>query len=186
MAKHSHFFLNNWLCYHNSGPYIGIVLISSSIHNYTHWVPGIWSSYREVFRTSFHYIKRTRLQAGSEGQGMREVEPALVTALDFSISNDGTSNTCARVELQLTDPTSPLLGCTFHLELPPPNCGHAEFVIPRHRFLTSIQRRWACPDECQVCLAWQHSATHCLCCELSQPQDIVLNACLSIALTCAW
>ena len=81
---------------------------------------------------------------------MREVEPAVVVALDYSISNDGTSNTCARVDLQLTDPRSPLAGCTFQLELPPPNCGHAEFVIPRHRFLTSIQRQWACPDECQV------------------------------------
>lgn len=113
-------------------------------------------AHHEGHHNTFHWFKNTLLQAGREGQGMREIEPALVTALGFSISNDGTSNTCARVELQLTDPASPFLGCTFQIELPPPNCGHAEFVIPRHRFLTSIQRRWACPDECQVCVAVLH------------------------------
>lgn len=81
---------------------------------------------------------------------MREVEPAEVTALGYAISNDGTSNTCARLQLRLTDPTSPLLGRTFDVELPPPNCGHAEFVVPRHRFLASVQRRWMPGDQCQV------------------------------------
>ena len=92
------------------------------------------------------------MQTETEQQvSMREVEPAVVIALDYSISNDGTSNTCARVELQLTAPDSPLLGRTFQVELPPPNCGHAEFVIPRHRFLTSVHKRWIHPAECQVC-----------------------------------
>ena len=81
---------------------------------------------------------------------MREVEPAQVIALDYVISNDGTSNTCARQRLRLSAPSSPLVDRTFDVELPPPNCGHAEFVIPRHRFLASVHKRWKQGDQCQV------------------------------------
>lgn len=83
---------------------------------------------------------------------MREVEPACVTAINYIISDDGTSNTCARLRLQLDDPNSPLEGRSFDVELPPPNCGHAEFVIPRHRFLASVRRKWQRGDCCQVCV----------------------------------
>ena len=82
---------------------------------------------------------------------MREVEPAHVIALDYIISDDGTSNTCAKLRLQLSDPASPLQGRTFDIELPPPNCGHAEFVVPKHRFLASVHRKWKVGDCCQVC-----------------------------------
>ena len=82
---------------------------------------------------------------------MREVEPARVIALDYIISDDGTSNTCAKLRLQLSDPGSPLQGRTFDIELPPPNCGHAEFVVPKHRFLASVHRKWQVGDCCQVC-----------------------------------
>ena len=90
------------------------------------------------------------MQAETRGQRMREVEPARVLALDYVITNDGTSNTCARLRLQLSDPASPLLGRTFEVDLPPPNCGHAEFVVPQHRFLTSVRRMWKRGDCCQV------------------------------------
>ena len=90
------------------------------------------------------------LQAASRGQRMREVEPAHVTALSYIISNDGASNTCARLTLRLSDPESPLQGCTFDVELPPATNGHAEFVIPQHRFLTSVHRMWKRGDRCQV------------------------------------
>jgi len=82
---------------------------------------------------------------------MREVEPAHVVALDYIISDDGTSNTCAKLRLQLSDPGSPLQGRTFDIELPPPNCGHAEFVVPKHRFLASVHRKWKVGDCCQAC-----------------------------------
>ncbi len=97
-----------------------------------------------------HCLIEHALQAESRGQRMREVEPATVTALDYIISNDGTSNTCAKLKLRLSDPASPLQGRTFEVELPPPNCGHAEFVVPRHRFLTSVHRMWKRGDCCQV------------------------------------
>ena len=90
-------------------------------------------------------------QAETRGQRMREVEPARVIALDYIISDDGTSNTCAKLRLQLSDPGSPLRGRTFDIELPPPNCGHAEFVVPKHRFLASVHRKWTVGDCCQVC-----------------------------------
>ena len=89
-------------------------------------------------------------QAESRGQRMREVEPAHVTALHYVISNDGSSNTCARLTLCLSDPASPLLGRAFDVELPPATNGHAEFVIPKHRFLTSVRRMWGLGDLCQV------------------------------------
>lgn len=82
---------------------------------------------------------------------MREVEPVRVIALDYIISDDGTSNTCAKLRLQLSDPGSPLQGRTFDIELPPPNCGHAEFVVPKHRFLASVHRKWQVGDCCQAC-----------------------------------
>ena len=81
---------------------------------------------------------------------MREVEPAHVIALSYIISNDGASNTCARLTLRLSDPGSPLQGRTFDVELPPATNGHAEFVIPQHRFLTSVHRMWKRGDRCQV------------------------------------
>lgn len=90
-------------------------------------------------------------QAETRGQRMREVEPACVIALDYIISDDGTSNTCAKLRLQLSDPSSPLQGRSFDIELPPPNCGHAEFVVPKHRFLASVHRKWQVGDCCQVC-----------------------------------
>lgn len=90
------------------------------------------------------------MQTESRGQRMREVEPAQVMALDYIISNDGSSNTCARLTLCLSDPTSPLLGRTFDVELPPATNGHAEFVIPKHRFLASVHRMWRRGDRCQV------------------------------------
>ncbi len=90
-------------------------------------------------------------QAETRGQRMREVEPARVIALDYIISDDSTSNTCAKLRLQLSDPGSPLQGRTFDIELPPPNCGHAEFVVPKHRFLASVHRKWQVGDCCQVC-----------------------------------
>ena len=89
-------------------------------------------------------------QAGTRGARMREVEPAQVVSLDYVISNDGTSNTCAKLRLRLSDPSSPLVDRTFDVELPPPNCGHAEFVIPHHRFLASVHRMWKQGDQCQV------------------------------------
>ncbi|KAL0034434.1 hypothetical protein WJX79_002167 [Trebouxia sp. C0005] len=88
--------------------------------------------------------------AETRGQRMREVEPVRVIALDYIISDDGTSNTCAKLRLQLSDPGSPLQGRTFDIELPPPNCGHAEFVVPKHRFLASVHRKWQVGDCCQV------------------------------------
>ena len=91
---------------------------------------------------------------------MREVEPARVAALDYVISNDGTSNTCAKLRLQLSDTASPLVDRTFEVELPPPNCGHAEFVVPRHRFLASVHRMWKRGDCCQV-------SRHCSCALMS-------------------
>lgn len=81
---------------------------------------------------------------------MREVEPAHVTALSYIISNDGASNTCARLTLRLSDPSSPLQGRTFQVELPPATNGHAEFVIPQHRFLASVHRMWQRGHRCQV------------------------------------
>ncbi|KAL0024726.1 hypothetical protein WJX77_011758 [Trebouxia sp. C0004] len=88
--------------------------------------------------------------AETRGQRMREVEPARVIALDYMISDDGTSNTCAKVRLQLSQPGSPHQGRTFDIQLPPPNCGHAEFVVPKHRFLASVHRKWKVGDCCQV------------------------------------
>ena len=90
------------------------------------------------------------LQAESRGQRMREVEPAHVIALSYVISNDGASDSCARLTLRLSDPESPLQGRTFDVELPPATNGHAEFVIPRHRFLASVNRMWKRGDCCQV------------------------------------
>lgn len=81
---------------------------------------------------------------------MREVEPAHVIALTYAISNDGASDTCARLTLRLSDPRSPLQGRTFDVELPPATNGHAEFVIPQHRFLASVHRMWKRGDRCQV------------------------------------
>ncbi|KAL3137809.1 hypothetical protein ABBQ38_005065 [Trebouxia sp. C0009 RCD-2024] len=88
--------------------------------------------------------------AESRGQRMREVEPAHVTALTYVISNDGARDTCARLTLRLSDPRSPLQGRTFDVELPPATNGHAEFVIPQHRFLASVHRMWKRGDRCQV------------------------------------
>lgn len=81
---------------------------------------------------------------------MREIEPAHVVALSYVISNDGASNTCARLTLQLSDPSSALQGRTFEVDLPPATNGHAEFVIPQHRFLASVHRMWKRGDHCQV------------------------------------
>ena len=101
------------------------------------------------------------LQAESRGHRMREVEPAHVVALSYVISNDGASDTCARLTLRLSDPESPLQGRTFDVELPPATNGHAEFVIPQHRFLASVHRMWKRGDRCQVLFLL---ALSCHCC----------------------
>lgn len=92
---------------------------------------------------------------------MREIEPAHVVALSYVISNDGASNTCAQLTLQLSDPGSALQGRTFEVDLPPATNGHAEFVIPQHRFLASVHRMWKRGDRCQVpCLLAALSPLH--------------------------
>lgn len=81
---------------------------------------------------------------------MRLAEPCRVTGLHYTVSDDGKSNTLAQVMLTLSDEDSPLFGREFEAELPPPTCGHAEFVVPRHRFDAAIQRCWSVGDRCQV------------------------------------
>lgn len=60
---------------------------------------------------------------------MREMEPAKVIALEYSISNDGTRNTLACVDLQLSDAASPLVGHTFSVS--PAACPLALFNVQK-------------------------------------------------------
>ena len=81
---------------------------------------------------------------------MRTVEYARVLGLRYVISDDGQANTLAVLCLVLTDETSPLADHEFEVELPPPYCGHAEFVVLRGRFDSSLRRPWAVQDACKV------------------------------------
>ncbi len=73
-----------------------------------------------------------------------------MTGIQYRILNDGVHHTVAALQLRLIDPASPVHEREFEVELPPPDSGHAEFVVLRSRFDAALRRGWAAGDSCQV------------------------------------
>lgn len=79
---------------------------------------------------------------------IRAVEFCKVEDLEYS-SLAGSGDSCCKLTLQFVDPTSDVYGKYFKMTLPEVT-GFPDFIVERTRYVSSIERNWACRDHCKV------------------------------------
>lgn len=79
---------------------------------------------------------------------LRAVEFCRVERLEYSTS-PGSGESCCKMTLKFTDPSSSMFDRAFNLTLPDMT-GFPDFLVERTRFDTAIDRNWSCRDKCKV------------------------------------
>lgn len=79
---------------------------------------------------------------------IRAVEFCKVIDLDYS-TLPGSGDSCCKMRLEFTDPSSNAFGKTFKLTLPEVT-SFPDFLVERTRYEAAIQRNWTARDKCQV------------------------------------
>ncbi|XP_022760678.1 bromodomain and WD repeat-containing protein 1-like isoform X2 [Durio zibethinus] len=82
------------------------------------------------------------------GNMLRAVEFCRVEGLDYSTS-PGSGESCCKLTLKFTDPSSSMFDRSFKLTLPDLT-GFPDFIVERTRFDAAIHRNWSCRDKCRV------------------------------------
>ncbi|KAB2065130.1 hypothetical protein ES319_A09G069400v1 [Gossypium barbadense] len=82
------------------------------------------------------------------GSMLRAVEFCRVEGLEYSTS-PGSGESCCKMTLKFTDPSSSMFDRAFNLTLPDMT-GFPDFLVERTRFDAAIDRNWSCRDKCKV------------------------------------
>ncbi|EOY06689.1 hypothetical protein QUC31_016132 [Theobroma cacao] len=84
-----------------------------------------------------------------KGENMiRAVEFCRVEVLEYS-TVPGSGESCCKMTLRFTDPSSCMFNRSFKLTLPEVT-GFPDFIVERTRFDAAIHRNWSCRDKCRV------------------------------------
>jgi len=81
-------------------------------------------------------------------KGLKAVEFCKVQCVDYS-SLPGSGESCCKLVLEFTNPSSAAFGKTFELTLPE-LVAYPDFLVERSRYDAAIERNWTNRDKCQV------------------------------------
>ena len=79
---------------------------------------------------------------------IRGMEFCRVEGLEYS-TFPGSGESCCKMTLKFTDPSSSMFNRSFKLTLPDLT-GFPDFIVERTRFDAAIHRNWSCRDKCRV------------------------------------
>lgn len=83
---------------------------------------------------------------------IRDVEICRVHDVDYA-AVPGSGESCCKIKLKFTDPSSAVCGKTFMLTLPE-LANFPDFLVERTRYEASVERNWSVGDKC--CVWWRN------------------------------
>ena len=83
-----------------------------------------------------------------KGNSIRDVEICWVDDVVYA-TLAGSGESCCKIKLRFTDPSSGVFGKTFTLTLPE-LVDFPDFLVERSRYDASVERKWSVGDKCFV------------------------------------
>lgn len=91
------------------------------------------------------------MQVTQEDAGLPEALDCTIEGIEYFIGNDYMENTYAKLHLRIQeDEVSGLGHVGFNVDTPPTHLGHADFIVPKERFLQAMESNFKAGERCKV------------------------------------